>query len=715
MNKKSFLYTSVMLALASSAFSALAQDENSGDKTIKANQLEAISVIGNEVNSIDSTLPNVKRIGQNQLNSPSVVDIPSALENQTSIDFSTNGYGIVKYLNIRGLGEDYTDVTVDGSKLPSYFTYAHGFYNTGEMEGIDISTIKQIDIIEGRYSPKQSGGALAGTINLRTYRPTDFVNNEKPYYVALRSGYTSKNTGWSNSLTGAFNSSNFSSLLMYTNRNYHEMKNKGTSRDKTLLDNIAYKQNNILAKGEFTFRENDKLIFTGEYYDLKRNISERYSKKPTIKEPSKRIRFGVEGEFYNLYTFDQVKIYSNYSKSKNTNGFYSGTKGGQFKLGKFKHTYFNLGIDLIKNIDTHLVKQSILSGIGFSSNKFDFFIQPEKSPAYRNNPITKHNTLYAYIKDDINFDDKFIVSPGIRIEHKKQSSKVDSLYEKNIAVKTQGFIPGGSESKVLPSLNLTWFITPDIKVYSSYSEGSKSANDVNFASTNHYGMFYIVPNPDLKDEKSQNIELGISSALFSHKLNIKASTFYSKYKDFITNKSVKNYKNTGVPGIIPINLDESKVYGAELKINWDINELLTTNFAITAMRGHSVKPNGKKIVMNNITPFKAILGVNYHKVDWGTEIKWKLVSKGKKSLDENGKEIPNTFRTPGYGLVDLTAWWKPMNNITLSGGVYNVFNKKYWLMDQNGSYTTDYYKHPINMDKDTQPGRNFALNLKVEF
>ncbi len=95
---------------------------------------------------------------------------------------------------------------------------------------------------------------------------------------------------------------------------------------------------------------------------------------------------------------------------------------------------------------------------------------------------------------------------------------------------------------------------------------------------------------------------------------------------------------------------------------------------------------------------------------WGAGLRWKLASKGAKPEGEN------KLRTKGYGVVDLNGWWKPTKGMTISSGVYNVFDKKYLLAsDINDASTEDYAGNPVNFDPYTQPGRNFSVNFKYEF
>ena len=63
---------------------------------------------------------------------------------------------------------------------------------------------------------------------------------------------------------------------------------------------------------------------------------------------------------------------------------------------------------------------------------------------------------------------------------------------------------------------------------------------------------------------------------------------------------------------------------------------------------------------------------------------------------------------------DLTGYYKVTNDVTINGGLYNLTDKKYWNWDDVRSYDgvgEAGVTAPANLDRLTQPGRNFAINL----
>lgn len=68
------------------------------------------------------------------------------------------------------------------------------------------------------------------------------------------------------------------------------------------------------------------------------------------------------------------------------------------------------------------------------------------------------------------------------------------------------------------------------------------------------------------------------------------------------------------------------------------------------------------------------------------------------------------FKAPGYGVWDFTAYYKPIRNVEIRAGVFNLFNKKYWSAADVSGIIPD-----KTLDRYTQPGRNYNLNIELKY
>ena len=70
---------------------------------------------------------------------------------------------------------------------------------------------------------------------------------------------------------------------------------------------------------------------------------------------------------------------------------------------------------------------------------------------------------------------------------------------------------------------------------------------------------------------------------------------------------------------------------------------------------------------------------------------------------------------PGYGVVDLSAWWQVAKQVKVSGGIYNLTNRKYWdyLSSRTQEMRTlqDSYDNALAV----MPGRSWQLGVNIDF
>jgi hemoglobin/transferrin/lactoferrin receptor protein len=112
-----------------------------------------------------------------------------------------------------------------------------------------------------------------------------------------------------------------------------------------------------------------------------------------------------------------------------------------------------------------------------------------------------------------------------------------------------------------------------------------------------------------------------------------------------------------------------------------------------------------------------VFGLGYDQDNYGGLLSWTLVKK-KDRVDNSNFNTPDgvssQFKSPGFGMLDLTGFYKVTDDVTVSAGLYNLTDKKYWLWDDVRGYDgvgEAAVINPANLDRLTQPGRNFAVNL----
>lgn len=222
----------------------------------------------------------------------------------------------------------------------------------------------------------------------------------------------------------------------------------------------------------------------------------------------------------------------------------------------------------------------------------------------------------------------------------------------------------------------------------------------------HYDSYVLLQaNPNLEAETSLAYELGLRG--YYDDVSFELATFYTDYKDFISSVFVGMQDGRSV--FTNANLDEVKIYGAEFSSRVHLDGAFNApkgsyaQLAISYTEGED-KKTGE--ALDSTAPLTTVLGFGIDKENYGGAIDLTFVA---------GKDDWNTednVDVAGYGLVDLTAYYQPTENLTVSVGLFNAFDKQYWLFDDVAGRTTT---NEFNIDGLSQPGRNWKISVNYQF
>ena len=224
----------------------------------------------------------------------------------------------------------------------------------------------------------------------------------------------------------------------------------------------------------------------------------------------------------------------------------------------------------------------------------------------------------------------------------------------------------------------------------------------------------IDANPDLKAESSISYETGIRAQ--SNAAQIELIAFYNDYSDFI-NQQFLGKVNDGGPNhgkdhYTKENIDSVEIYGVEFSSTYLLDEAFDapqgtySKLSIAYAEGRDKKTGAS---IDSVAPLTSNLGLGYDSVGYtyGALLNINMVA-GKDKWSNEGYE---NIDVAGYTLVDLTAYYKPMKDLTLRGGLFNALDKQYWLYnDMIGSKSGD-----DGLDRKAQAGRNWGIELDYKF
>ena len=310
---------------------------------------------------------------------------------------------------------------------------------------------------------------------------------------------------------------------------------------------------------------------------------------------------------------------------------------------------------------------------------------------------------------------RYTLLPALRYDHFRYRPRDGGGLDGN---PNAGVVDLSSNSGGRFSPSLLFRVRPAerVTIYANFGYGFKAPN-VNqlYRSYGVPGTYLRVGNPQLKPEISRGWELGADFGDARRRLQI--ALFDNRYRDFIDDDVVLTPEspnwNPAWNGMYPfgvtgyMNRSRVRIYGAELAGNWAFDANWYTRASMAWARGSDQDTDQ---VINSVAPLRAMLVLGYRQNHWGAETIATFVGRRDHVADPE-----NDFQAPGYGLLDLAAWWQPqrIKGLKLRLGVNNLFDKKYWsaLNVRTGSGRTP----EASDDYFTEPGRTVNLSLSYQY
>lgn len=647
-------------------------------------------------------------------------------------------------VRIRGMGgstqfnSDRVALNIDGVPVPDSYKYGH--ISDNGQNTFDIADLKAVEIQKGAGLTGGERSGLAGTVNMTTKDPADYFSEGRKFGGNVRSGWSGENEMFRNgvSLAGALSES-VSTMLSYTYRNYHETPNYDgldvPGSERSAVNPVDADSHNVLSKIVFspnpshTFKiklESYKMHFdekmlqhastklmSREYTQFKQKDNNYWNKLK-----SQRQALSLKHDFnFGTPLFDSGdwQIYYQQSRQNRDDDYVSYSKLHKgIRTGKTSYKTKEFGFSV--NFDKQIFNHELDYGLKFrrlkAMNRTQYASKSDGDVSdYVHEPNTTTSSYRFYIDDDLSLaNGRVHILPGIGVTHYILSPEKTAHYLGQME-KDETTVPTWS-------LGTTFDLNENHQIFSSFRRGIKLPSFLEYGIGQVFAHSKIPykPNPDLKPERSQSLELGLKSRGTLGSSTI--SFFHDTYQDFLDTRKIKidgeqymqSYNNP----------NEVTIYGIEVNGLFDLSQFILDGFklkgALVYAKSREKTQDGKQPYTNG-DPLSASLGASYDAPSkkWGIEWTTRF-AKAKKQGDIAPGDLKPTgpyarYTTPvkpigGYGVSDLSVHFKPIKNMHINAGVYNIFDKKYAIWSE--SIKEDY-------DQITEPGRTYAVNLRYDF
>ncbi|CAH6800813.1 TonB-dependent receptor [Vibrio chagasii] len=715
MYKQSLLSASIVLALSST--SALAEDYALFDEVVVSSTRTNQTLI--------NTAASVTVISDKQIEENMAKDVDEIFEYTPGVTMNSSSRQGAQTINIRGMEGKRVKILVDGSSQPGSFDGGpYAFINSSGIS-IDPDMLKSVEIIKGAASSLHGSDAIGGVVAFETKDPSDFLKDGEDFGGQAKLSYSSEDNSFSEHVALANRFGDLETLVAYTRRDGEELQNFRNSGD---LENYAVENqdtsaDNLLVKLQYQLNESHRIEFLAELIkdtsdsDIYHSSYDSY----TGEDDTKQNRFAIKHIWFaDGAIADTVTSKVSYI-SKEENGVtkrfkpagpgfppYVPANNDNLQTKDYDYTEDKLEIEtqLDKEINNHyLVYGATYTHSDISNTNMEYNSDPATDDQlYVYTPDAKEQKFGLFVQDEISLmNNKLVVTPGVRFDY----------FSTDPGKNTGESLTDFSDSAVTGRLGTTYKLTDTGTVFGQISQGFRAPSfDELYYTYDNPGHGYVNdPNPDLKSETSISYELGYRHNTQASSSEIAA--YYSDYDDFI--ETVVTKKTGGTTHYSNVNLESATIKGVEFsnRLLWDVlvgaPEGISTHFVASYTEGE----DGNGNALNSVNPWNAVLGLNYDapNQNWGTSLKLNYTADKSGSDinfdDENGGNAGQA-ELPSATVVDLTAYYKPMKDLTIRGGVFNLTNEEYYRWnDIRGD--DELYK------ENSQAERNYGISAKYEF
>jgi len=719
------------LATTSYAQTATQTDEATGEaaRSDRVTNLKPIVVKGKAAKDVLADSPTAtettaKQIDDNQITR--IEDLGRSTEVGVGFNRATGG------VNIRGLGDDRVLTTVDGIEIPYMLDVARGA--DGGVNSFDFNSLSSVDIVRGADSSRAGSGALGGAFVLRTLEPEDLIAPGSTWGGVFKFGYNGDDRSIGGSAAVAKRIDNTAVLFEGGYTHGHELENNGDvggySTKRTKADPADYNQRSGLFKIR-QYTDIGTFGITAEHFNKDKDIDAMHSQSPTgnfrpgnydTTDDTERNRVSLDYKYDAesadslLDTANAVFYWQNLLREEGAEGYrYTSVIGDYWRRNEMEDRSIGFNGNASKSFDTGSLHHKVTFGLDVAFSKVHQYSAGQDScalPRWRatcaflhtnqsDMPDVDGKRVGAFIDDKIDLGSSNVsLTPGLRFDWYDYSPKNTDAYRDS--ANYSGLSSGQSDSRFSPKLRASYQPQDNVELYAQWAMAFRAPNVselyVNYGVPGGYVSY---GNPDLKPETSNGVEIGTN--LGDDDFGGHIGGFYNKYKNFIDSETSADPTRTYPLGITEyFNRANVRMFGVEVNAHKKFDNGIHIKGSLAYVNG---KDSDSGEWIDSVAPAKAAFTVGYATEVWGTDFTFVTATSEPKKDGDN-------FRTPGYGIFDLTGWWEPeqVKGLSLRAGVYNIFNKTYYdslnVASTGLTQPSAYY---------SEPGRTFKLTLTQRF
>ncbi|HDS6480587.1 TPA: siderophore enterobactin receptor FepA [Klebsiella aerogenes] len=702
-NRIKSLALMVNLGIYGVAFPLCAAEETTDSKQAAG---EETMVVTAEVQNLQA--PGVSTITADEIRKrPPARDVSEIIRTMPGVNLtgnSTSGQrGNNRQIDIRGMGPENTLILIDGKPVTSRNSVRLGWRGERDTRGdtswVPPEMIERIDVIRGPAAARYGNGAAGGVVNIITKKFDNQWHGSWNAYMNMpehKDEGATKRTDFSLSgpLGGDF------SFRMYGNLDKtqadawdinqgHQSERTGIYADTLPAGREGVENKNINGVVRWDFAPMQSLEFEAGYSrqgnlyagDTQNTNSNDLVKENYGKETNRLYRntYSVtwNGGWDNGVTTSNWAQYEHTRNSRKGEGLAGGTEG-IFSSNQFTdidlsdvmlHSEVNIPFDLWVNQNLTLgtewnqqrMKDNASNTQALSGGEIPGYDSTGRSP------YSKAEIFSLFAENNMEVTDTTMLTPALRFDHHS--------------------IVGNNWS---PSLNLSQGLGDDFTLKMGIARAYKApslyqTNPNYILYSKGQGCYasqegcYLQGNKDLKAETSINKEIGLEFKRDGWLAGV--TWFRNDYRNKIEAGYAPVYQNNKGTDLYQWeNVPKAVVEGLEGTLNVPVSETVNWTNNITYMLQSKNKEIGDRL---SIIPEYTLNSTLSWQVNQDVSVQSTFTWYGKqepKKYNYKGQPVTGSEKNEvsPYSILGLSATWDVTKNVSLTGGVDNVFDKRHW-------------------------------------
>lgn len=738
----------VNLGIYGVAFPLSAAEVTSDSKTTTSDETMVVTAAEQNLQA-----PGVSTITADEIRkNPPARDISEIIRTMPGVNLtgnSTSGQrGNNRQIDIRGMGPENTLILVDGKPVTSRNSVRLGWRGERDTRGdtgwVPPEMIERIEVIRGPAAARYGNGAAGGVVNIITKKGGDEWHGSWDTYFNVpehKDEGATKRTNFSLSgpLGGDF------SFRLYGNLDKTQADawdiNKGHQSERTGIyadtlpagrEGVINKDINGTVRWDFAPMQSIELeagysrqgnLYSGDTQNTNSNdlVKKNYGKE-TNRLYRNNYSLTWNGAWDNGITTSNWAQYERTRNSRTPEGLAGGTEGIFDPNSTQKYIDADLNdVTLHSEVSIPfdlLVNQNLTLGTEWNQQRMKDKSSNTQSLTGSNtggeipgvdstnrNPYSKAEIFSLFVENNMELTDTTMLTPALRFDH---HSIVGNNWSPSLNL-SQGLWDdftlkmGIARAYKAPSLFQT---NPN---YILYSKGQGC-----YASA---GGCYLQGNDNLKAETSINKEIGLEFKRDGWLAGV--TWFRNDYRDKIEAGYAPVYTNSNGTDLYKWeNVPKAVVEGLEGTLNVPVSETVNWTNNITYMLKSKNKTTGDRLSIIPEYTLNSTLSWQVHQdVSLQSTFTWYGKQQPKK-YNYKGQPVTGSEKdvVSPYSILGLSATWDVTKNVSLTGGVDNVFDKRHWRAGNAQTTGGDRgYMYGAGAYTYNEPGRTWYMSVNTHF